>query len=49
MLAGQRDKKTIGGKLVFVLPETIGTVAITSVDNEKAIRNAIDRQRIEFQ
>lgn len=48
MLAGQRDKKTVAGTLVFVLPEKIGTVAIMGVDNRQAIRNAIERQRTDF-
>ncbi len=46
--AGQRDKKTVSGKLYFVLPEAIGTVVVWGVDEEQAIRTAIARHKAEM-
>lgn len=43
--ASQKDKKTVGGKLFFVLPERIGTVAVWGLDSDKPVRNAIARHK----
>jgi 3-dehydroquinate synthase len=43
--ASQKDKKTVGGRLFFVLPERIGTVAVWGVDGDKPVREAIRRHQ----
>ena len=41
----QRDKKTIGGKLRFVLPTQLGHVELFNDVPEKTVREVIDTLR----